>query len=324
MCTQTRTWPSSRRAEMASSKSLASSGSIVKVGSAGEVHAGVRRVGLRRRALGLGRGRARVARCRPRSSIRPSSTSRAPSGRPSRRTTRAPRLPEPTSTRSPAPAPPRSTAVRGPGPNSGSATRKRPRFSSTATSGWSRRGPGGPDGRAHRRSSRASSATGSASSRSVSGLSTARTCGLMPPGGDRLPAGQVVVGDGEVEEAAVRERLDLLHEALAERARADHRGAIAVAQRAGDDLGGAGAAAVHEHDHRDVLVDRVALGVQRALGRGRPRTETILPSSMKMLETSTASESRPPPLPRRSSTIASAPWPSTWSISRRSTPCARS
>ena len=51
-------------------------------------------------------------------------------------------------------------------------------------------------------------------------------------------------------------------------------------------------------------------------GEVRPSVETMTPSSTNRLEFSTASSSRPPPLPRRSSTRASAP-----SSSRRSTSC---
>ena len=63
-----------------------------------------------------------------------------------------------------------------PGPKIGSATRKRPRFSSTATIGWSSRRLGRPHRGAHPSSrTSVSSATGSASSRLVSGSSAART-----------------------------------------------------------------------------------------------------------------------------------------------------
>ena len=50
------------------------------------------------------------------------------------------------------------------------------------------------------------------------------------------PARREVLADGDVERAAVGELLDLLEDALAERARADDLGAVAVLQRAGDDL----------------------------------------------------------------------------------------
>ena len=290
----------------------------------GEVHARVGRVGLARGALGLGLGRARVAAAQAAVEHQPLEHVARDVGRPSRRTTRAPRLPAPTSTRSPSSAPPRSTAVRGPRPNSGSATRKRPRFSSTATSGWSRRRGGRPRTAALTAWRRARRARPAAPRRAwCSGRRTAFTSGLMPALGDRLAARQVVVGHGHVEDAAVRQRLDLLDHALAERVRADDGRALAVAQRAGHDLRGAGAAAVDEHDHGDASGrSRRPRRPRTRSRRARPRTDTIWPSSMKMLDTSTASRSRPPPLPRRSSTIPSAPASSSLSTSRRSTPCA--
>ena len=70
-------------------------------GQVAQVHARVRGVRLVERGLRLAWLPAGKRRS-PRSSISPSTTSRARSGRPSRRSTRAPRLPAPTSTRSPA------------------------------------------------------------------------------------------------------------------------------------------------------------------------------------------------------------------------------
>ena len=203
MWTQTRTWPSSRAAEIASSKSWASSGSIVKVGSSREVHARVGRVRARPAAsLGLGLGRARVAsgagrgrasgpraRRAPRrgaraggSRARRACPSRPARGRPRRRRRARPRC-------------------AGRWPNSGSATRKRPRFSSTATSGWSRRRAGRPRTAALTACSGEHVRAPSAAPRRAwcRGLSTAFTCGLDALLGDRLAAREVVVGHGEVE-----------------------------------------------------------------------------------------------------------------------------
>ena len=81
-------------------------------------------------------------------------------------------------------------------------------------------------------------------------------------------------------------------------------------------------ATVHQHHHREVLVERVALGGEVWRPRLRPSVETMSPVSTKMLETSTASRSRPPPLPRRSTTIPCAPCASSLSIAARSSPCA--
>ena len=58
-----------------------------------------------------------------------------------------------------------------------------------------------------------------------------------------------------------------------------------------------------------VLIDEPVASNTRS-GRERPRVVTILPSGMKMEETSTASFKRPPPLSRRSRTTALAPLPS--------------
>ena len=136
------------------------------------------------------------------------------------------------------------------------------------------------------------------------------------------PLGQVVVGHGEVEHAAVGEVDRPPGPRPCRSARAHDRGAPAVAQRAGHDLGGARAAAVHEHDHRDVRRDRVALGVLRALGRLRPRTDTISPSSMKMLDTSTASRAARRRCRAGRARCPRRPASSSRSISRRRTPCA--
>ena len=171
MWTQTRTRSPSRRAEIASSKSLRVVGVDREGGQVAQVHARVGRVRLVQprprpprspRAGSCGAGRGRASAPRPRRGR--DRAARAGAARARRA------CPQPTSTRSPAPAPPRSTAVRGPGPKSGSATRKRPRFSSTATIGSSsRRAGAAPDRGAHRACERARRARpGSASSRSVS------------------------------------------------------------------------------------------------------------------------------------------------------------
>ena len=180
------------RAEMASSKSRASSGSIVKVGSVGQVDAGVGRVGLvgARRSASASAARGKLRR-RPRSSIsalehvardvgpaEPADHARAALARAHQHEV--------------ALAARRRARRRcaGPRPNSGSATRKRPRFSSTATSGWSRRRAGRPRTLRSRACRAACRARRAAPRRarcrgSSDGLAPA---GLMPLVGDRLAA----------------------------------------------------------------------------------------------------------------------------------------
>src|SRR6185436_11158096 len=68
---------------------------------------------------------------------------------------------------------------------------------------------------------------------------------------DEAAAGEVVVGDGELEFRAVFELDHFLHRAFAVGALAEDGGALVVHQRAGDDLGGAGGVLIHEHDHRE-------------------------------------------------------------------------
>ena len=138
----------------------------------------------------------------------------------------------------------------------------------------------------------------------------ARACTPPPP--EVAAVGREVLADGEVQRAAVGQRLDLLEDALAVGVGADDLGAAVVLERAGDDLGRRGGAAVDQHDHRDLGRDRAALGHVDLPGlAARPSVETIVPSGMKMLATLTASSSRPPPFSRRSRISAWAPWCST-------------
>ena len=114
-------------------------------------------------------------------------------------------------------------------------------------------------------------ARSSPSSVFVLGSSLARTSGMIPlPVRDALAAevaalGREVLAGGDVQRAAVGELEDLLEDALAERLGADDLRAVAVLQRAGDDLGGRGGVAVDEHRHRRLGHDRVAGGAQRLL-----------------------------------------------------------
>src|SRR4051795_2307027 len=59
--------------------------------------------------------------------------------------------------------------------------------------------------------------------------------------------GGVVFGDGEFELAAAAQGGDVLDDALAVRARAHEQRAPVIAQRAGDDFGGAGGLAVDQY-----------------------------------------------------------------------------
>ena len=62
----------------------------------------------------------------------------------------------------------------------------------------------------------------------------------------------------DLQRALIGKRIDALHDALAERARADERREVVVLQRAGGDLGGARRVFVHEHDERTKAVDSIA------------------------------------------------------------------
>ena len=96
-------------------------------------------------------------------------------------------------------------------------------------------------------------ARSSPSSGRVFGSSLARHVGDDPlAGGDALAAevaalGREVLPGGDVQRAAVGELEDLLEDALAERLGADDLRAVAVLQRAGDDLRGRGGVAVDQH-----------------------------------------------------------------------------
>ena len=301
------------RAEIASSKSRALAGSIVNVASS-------RRSRLRRARAPARARRPPGPRCstaaakprlRPRSSISASITSRATSGRPSTRTTRAPV--EPRAGCAAAPDRPRRARPRAParsagepqrdarggraaraapagcsrGGNSGSAVRKRPRRSSTATIAPSAR-TRGPRRRLAARL-RAAHLTLAASVLSATarpwGVSTpwaTSTSGVMPapcltPPPPRLrPLGVKYSPTVMSSAPPLDERLLLLEDALAERVGADDGGAAVILQRGCDDLGGGGGVGVHEHDHRDLGGDRIAGGGEhlrrlRAPARGHDR-----------------------------------------------------
>src|SRR5712692_4296994 len=70
---------------------------------------------------------------------------------------------------------------------------------------------------------------------------------------DRAAARRVVTGGGQLDRGVVAQGQYRLHRALAESRRAQQRRALVVLQRARDDFGGGGRAAVDEHDHRHGL-----------------------------------------------------------------------
>ena len=236
MCTHTRIRPeSSRSALIASSKSRAVGGSIGERRQVAQVAAARAGLACRSAAARASRSTSGSKRRRsPRSSISPSRTSRATSGRPSRRMIfpcPARRPVGATSTRSPTLArPPLSTLIRRPRAKNGSAVRKRPRRSSTATTGAA---PPRARSRARRGAATTSSASWSPSSRFVLGSSTAFTSGSIALAAEVAPVRREVLADGDVERAAVREPADLLEDALAERAsrRPPRRGRGPAARR---------------------------------------------------------------------------------------------
>ena len=250
---------------------------------------------------------------RPRSSISASSTSRAVSGRPSRRSS----LPWPargpfgaTSTRSPGaacwpgaravegdPAPAREERL---GHEEAPAPLEHRDDGPPAAGGRCRRPPDGRRRRGRSPPPKRRGRSGVGAPRAGRGLPPRRCCGLTSPraltvltatssassrrvlrvvlrlhvgldtravldatAAEVAAAGREVLADGDVERAAVGQAPDLLEDALAERARADHLGALAVLQRAGDDLRGRRRLAVDEHDDRDL---------RGRSGRPSPRT----------------------------------------------------
>ena len=226
--------PSACSQEIASSKSLAVVGSIVKVGSCAQVAPPASAV-TDRRCERLGRAAATGAskpRASPRSSISASITSRATSGRPMRRCTRARE-----------PLPPRPET---PGRHQHQVTDV---VAGVAADGQARAGAeerlgdeelaAALDQRDQPASRRRSallcgcelvcSATLSALAPEPFGLSETWMLGVIPSTALDAAAAEVVavrrevLADGDVQRAAARDRLDLLEDALAVGVRADDR-----------------------------------------------------------------------------------------------------
>ena len=265
MCTQTRQCSSPRASqEIASSKSRAVTGSMVKVGSA---------VRSRRGTSG---GRASWAarstpggneRRRPRSSMSASMTSRATSGRPSTRAIlkRPPFGLGCSSARRPGRASRERSTVDAP------AALEERLADEEATALLEQDDPRRGVGQDGHLAPATAIARSSPSSVRVLGSSLARTSGMIPlPLRDALAAevaalGREVLPGGDVQRAAVGELEDLLEDALAEGLGAHDLRAVAVLQRAGDDLRGRGGAAVDEHGDGRLGHHRIAGGAQRLL-----------------------------------------------------------
>ena len=115
-----------------------------------------------------------------------------------------------------------------------------------------------------------------------------------------------VLGDGELHGAAAGHRHDGLDGGLAERARTDDRGPLVLAQSRGDDLGGARGGAVdddHERSARQAPSARPRRSF-RACARRSTRGSGLARGRRR--PSRSASEIRPPGLPRRSSTTTGA------------------
>src|SRR5829696_3351705 len=230
MCTHARIPSPSRRNESASSKSFAVSGSIVKV------------VRARRSTRPSSDGSGGV--CGSNSPREPCSTSSASStfsirrADPSARSTRARPRPVRATARSPSSRSPRpfdSRTSGTPGAKNGSPTTSRPRRATSTTT----RSTGGAYGR-----------RSAAREQGESGVEWPLRAHVRDDATRRDVATRrsSVRGDGQLERAARRKPVDLLHERLAEGRLPDNERATVVAERGGDDLGGTRAAAVDEHD----------------------------------------------------------------------------
>src|SRR2546423_1888225 len=75
-----------------------------------------------------------------------------------------------------------------------------------------------------------------------------------------VPVGREVLTDGDVERTSVGQFLDLLEDALAERAGAHDLGPAALLQGGGDDLRCGGGVVVDEDDDREAPLDRSTRG----------------------------------------------------------------
>ena len=298
MCTHTRTRAVAERArrEIASSKSLRGRRVDRERRQVAQVAPRATSPRARRRRLArLALDERAKRRRRPRSSISASSTSRATSGRPSRAQRPSP-WPAARAVRrdqhevaGAARGPARPVDVtRRPRSKNGSAVRKRPRFSSTRRRPAARGPPARLDApraapRARRRLTRPRAdradrdverlvalASSGRPSRPTSGSMPA-PC-LTPPPPRLRPLGREVLADGDVERAAVGAARSISWKTPLPNVRVpDELRAVAVLQRARDDLRRRGAVAVDEHDDRDLRRDRVAGRLERRARAARAR-----------------------------------------------------
>ncbi len=137
---------------------------------------------------------------------------------------------------------------------------------------------------------------------------------------DRLAVGGEVLADRQVECAALGQVDDLLEGALAVGARPDDGRDVVDLQRRGEDLGRRGRVAVDQD--RPSASGRARHRPRRRCGRPGcgSRSRRSRRSGRRCSRVRTASLSRPPPLPRRSSTRPLAPCAYRRSISWRSSP----
>src|SRR5205823_6512454 len=73
---------------------------------------------------------------------------------------------------------------------------------------------------------------------------------------DGAPAGRVVERGGESQAVVLAERVNALHQALAETRCAENGGAVVILHGAGDDLAGTGAFLVHENGELEAVRSR--------------------------------------------------------------------
>ena len=84
---------------------------------------------------------------------------------------------------------------------------------------------------------------------------------------NKAAAGDVVLGDGDLEHSVIGEAAGRLHQTLAKRACSDDHGTVQVLQCAGSDFAGTGRTAVDEYNQRNVGVNRIDSGLVDALAR---------------------------------------------------------
>ena len=298
MCTQTRRPSPSRRSESASSKSLAPGGStVIAVRSRRSMRSGSRPSGSRAALRASAMASSGNGRATPASTSRPAqhgarvlAASRAPRGC-ARGRARAARPPAPP--RAPAPRRgARASAARparrsAPPPGSARAARRRRRSAP--------RGPPAPSSRAHERDG------------AREGVPARDDVGRDAHAVQVVTGRRAVHGDGELEGAAAGQRVDGLDRGLAERVACP--GAWRARCPAGPRRAPRRAEAVwlSTSTASSLYGSAVPSTSSVFVPTWAPAQRTTGPRGRKTEAVSTASSSRPPGLPRRSSTIRS--WP---------------